>query len=189
MAKKILGWQPTVERREGLLRTIDYFRSSDCAFMAPAAAGARIDCPPAASESSSTAAGFAEAKVLPTPKCSFDRRPDNAGLDESPAAYSNPALRSPGLPAAKLRRRVMNDDRAGRGERVVADRLTTAATGQRHNSDVDDDDPRRNPQTPAGAALMLRSHGDRGQGVRCQVRVWLSASSASNSSTPNFCLG
>ena len=129
LAKKILGWQPTVERREGLLRTIDYFRSSDSAFMAPAIAGARIDCPPAASKSSSTAAGLAEAKVLPTPKCSFDRRPDNAGLDKSPAAYSNPALRSAGLPAAKLRRRVMNDDRAGRGERVVADRLTTAATG------------------------------------------------------------
>jgi dTDP-D-glucose 4,6-dehydratase len=43
LAKKILGWQPTVELREGLLRTIDYFRSSDSAFMAPAIAAARRD--------------------------------------------------------------------------------------------------------------------------------------------------
>jgi UDP-glucuronate decarboxylase len=41
LAKKILGWQPTVELREGLLRTIDYFRRSDSAFMAPAIAAAR----------------------------------------------------------------------------------------------------------------------------------------------------
>jgi UDP-glucuronate decarboxylase len=43
LAKKILGWQPTVELREGLLRTIDYFRSSESAFMAPAIAAARRD--------------------------------------------------------------------------------------------------------------------------------------------------
>jgi len=43
LAKKILGWRPTVELREGLLRTIDYFRSSDSAFMAPAIAAARRD--------------------------------------------------------------------------------------------------------------------------------------------------
>jgi UDP-glucuronate decarboxylase len=43
LAKKILGWQPTVDLEEGLLRTIDYFRSSDGAFMAPAVAAARLD--------------------------------------------------------------------------------------------------------------------------------------------------
>jgi UDP-glucuronate decarboxylase len=43
LAEKILGWQPTVELREGLLRTIDYFRRSDSAFMAPAIAAARRD--------------------------------------------------------------------------------------------------------------------------------------------------
>jgi nucleoside-diphosphate-sugar epimerase len=43
LAKKALGWQPTVQLREGLLRTIDYFRSSDGAFMAPALAIARLD--------------------------------------------------------------------------------------------------------------------------------------------------
>jgi UDP-glucuronate decarboxylase len=43
LAKEILGWQPTVELREGLLRTIDYFRRSDSAFMAPAIAVARLD--------------------------------------------------------------------------------------------------------------------------------------------------
>jgi UDP-glucuronate decarboxylase len=43
LARKILGWQPTVDLEEGLLRTIDYFRSSDGAFMAPAVAAARLD--------------------------------------------------------------------------------------------------------------------------------------------------
>jgi UDP-glucuronate decarboxylase len=43
LAKKILDWQPTVDLEEGLLRTIDYFRSSDSAFMAPAVAAARLD--------------------------------------------------------------------------------------------------------------------------------------------------
>jgi UDP-glucuronate decarboxylase len=44
LAKKVLGWQPTVQLREGLLRTIEYFQSSDSAFMAPAiAATARVN--------------------------------------------------------------------------------------------------------------------------------------------------
>jgi UDP-glucuronate decarboxylase len=43
LAKKILGWQPTVELEEGLLRTIDYFRSSDSTLMAPSVAAARLD--------------------------------------------------------------------------------------------------------------------------------------------------
>jgi len=43
LAKKVVGWQPTVQLREGLLRTIDYFRSSDSAFMAPAIATARLN--------------------------------------------------------------------------------------------------------------------------------------------------
>jgi nucleoside-diphosphate-sugar epimerase len=43
LAKRVLGWQPTVQLREGLLRTIDYYRSSDGAFMAPAVATARLD--------------------------------------------------------------------------------------------------------------------------------------------------
>jgi UDP-glucuronate decarboxylase len=38
LAKKVLGWQPTVQLREGLLRTIEYFQNSDSAFMAPAIA-------------------------------------------------------------------------------------------------------------------------------------------------------
>jgi UDP-glucuronate decarboxylase len=42
LAMKVLGWQPTVQLREGLLRTIDYFRSSDSALMAPASATARL---------------------------------------------------------------------------------------------------------------------------------------------------
>jgi UDP-glucuronate decarboxylase len=44
LAKKVLDWQPTVQLREGLLRTIEYFQSSDRAFMAPAiAATARVN--------------------------------------------------------------------------------------------------------------------------------------------------
>ena len=44
LAKKVLDWQPTVQLREGLLRTIEYFQSSDSAFMAPAiAATARVN--------------------------------------------------------------------------------------------------------------------------------------------------
>ena len=43
LAKKVLGWQPTVQLRAGLLRTIDYFRSSDSAFMAPAIATTRLN--------------------------------------------------------------------------------------------------------------------------------------------------
>ena len=42
LAKNVLGWQPTVELREGLLRTIDYFRSSDSGFMASAIATAGL---------------------------------------------------------------------------------------------------------------------------------------------------
>ena len=42
LAKKVLGWQPTVQLREGLLRTIDYFRTSDSTLMAPAIAIARL---------------------------------------------------------------------------------------------------------------------------------------------------
>jgi UDP-glucuronate decarboxylase len=42
LAKKVLGWQPTVELREGLLRTIDHFRTSDSTLMAPAIAIARL---------------------------------------------------------------------------------------------------------------------------------------------------
>ena len=33
LAKKILDWQPTVQLREGLQRTIDYFQNSESAFM------------------------------------------------------------------------------------------------------------------------------------------------------------
>jgi nucleoside-diphosphate-sugar epimerase len=43
LAKKVLGWQPTVQLQEGLLRTIDYFRSSDSTFLAPAMATARLN--------------------------------------------------------------------------------------------------------------------------------------------------
>jgi UDP-glucuronate decarboxylase len=43
LAKKTLGWEPSVQLREGLLRTIDYFRSSDSALMAPAIEMARVD--------------------------------------------------------------------------------------------------------------------------------------------------
>jgi hypothetical protein len=41
--QEIHGWQPTVELREGLLRTIDYSLRSDSAFMARAIAAARLD--------------------------------------------------------------------------------------------------------------------------------------------------
>ncbi len=40
LAKQVLGWQPKMQLREGLLRTIDYFRSTDSASMAPAIATA-----------------------------------------------------------------------------------------------------------------------------------------------------
>jgi len=40
LAKQVLGWEPKVQLREGLLRTIDYFRSTDSASMAPAIATA-----------------------------------------------------------------------------------------------------------------------------------------------------
>ena len=43
LAKKTLGWEPSVQLREGLLRTIDYFRSSDSALRAPAVAMAHLD--------------------------------------------------------------------------------------------------------------------------------------------------
>jgi UDP-glucuronate decarboxylase len=43
LAKTVLGWQPTIQLREGLLRTIDYFRSSDSTFMAPAIATAQLN--------------------------------------------------------------------------------------------------------------------------------------------------
>jgi UDP-glucuronate decarboxylase len=43
LAKKTLGWEPSVQLREGLLRTIDYFRSSDSALRPPAIAMARVD--------------------------------------------------------------------------------------------------------------------------------------------------
>jgi UDP-glucuronate decarboxylase len=43
LAKKTLGWEPSVQLREGLLRTIDYFRSSDSALRAPAIEMARVD--------------------------------------------------------------------------------------------------------------------------------------------------
>jgi UDP-glucuronate decarboxylase len=38
LAKEVLGWEPTVQLREGLLRTIDYFRSSESAVVATALA-------------------------------------------------------------------------------------------------------------------------------------------------------
>ena len=40
LAKETLGWQPTVQLREGLMRTIDYFRNSESVAMAPVTAGA-----------------------------------------------------------------------------------------------------------------------------------------------------
>jgi UDP-glucuronate decarboxylase len=43
LAKEVLDWQPAVELREGLLRTIDYFRSSDSAFFASASALSQLD--------------------------------------------------------------------------------------------------------------------------------------------------
>jgi UDP-glucuronate decarboxylase len=42
LAKEVLGWEPTVQLREGLLHTIDYFRSSDNALRAPAFASVLI---------------------------------------------------------------------------------------------------------------------------------------------------
>jgi UDP-glucuronate decarboxylase len=43
LAKKVLGWEPCMQLREGLLRTIDYFRSSESGLGAPAIAMARLD--------------------------------------------------------------------------------------------------------------------------------------------------
>jgi UDP-glucuronate decarboxylase len=43
LAKQTLGWEPSVQLREGLLRTIDYFRSSDSTLVAPAIEMARVD--------------------------------------------------------------------------------------------------------------------------------------------------
>lgn len=40
LAKETLGWQPTVQLREGLMRTIDYFRNSESVAMAPVTASA-----------------------------------------------------------------------------------------------------------------------------------------------------
>jgi UDP-glucuronate decarboxylase len=40
LAKNTLGWQPTVQLREGLMRTIDYFRNSASGVVAPVAASA-----------------------------------------------------------------------------------------------------------------------------------------------------
>ena len=36
LAKEVLGWEPSVQLREGLLRTIDYFRDSVDSSVAPA---------------------------------------------------------------------------------------------------------------------------------------------------------
>jgi UDP-glucuronate decarboxylase len=43
LAKQTLGWEPSVQLREGLLRTIDYFRTSDSALGAPVIAMAHLD--------------------------------------------------------------------------------------------------------------------------------------------------